>query len=146
VRPRLEGMSDDELHWEPVAGCWGVRDGALEGSWPTPLPAPVTTIGWRLGHVGLMLHHRAAAHFGDRTFVEQLPGDLLGFVDDGYAAWSAGVLGASEERVLRAHQGPPGTADERYPLWAVVLHVSREVIAHGAEVALLRDLYARAAV
>lgn len=38
-------------------------------------------------------------------------------------------------------QWPPGSSDERYPLWAVVLHVNAEVIHHGAEVALLRDLY-----
>jgi hypothetical protein len=28
-------------------------------------------------------------------------------------------------------------------MWAVVLHINREVIHHGAEVALLRDLYLR---
>ena len=31
--------------------------------------------------------------------------------------------------------------DGQFPLWAVVLHVNREVIHHGAEVAVLRDLY-----
>lgn len=29
------------------------------------------------------------------------------------------------------------------PLAALVLHINREVIHHGAEIALLRDLYAR---
>jgi hypothetical protein len=144
LRPRLSGLTPEELAWEPVAGCWTVRDGLLDGTWPTPDPAPVTTIAWRLGHLGQTLAHRASAHFGDRVFPSLVPDDLLGFVDEGYAAWAAGVLGADEARFARAHQGPPGTADERYPLWAVVLHVSREVIHHGAEVALLRDLYHRA--
>ena len=30
-----------------------------------------------------------------------------------------------------------------HPLAALVLHVNREAIHHGAEIALLRDLYAR---
>jgi hypothetical protein len=25
LRPRLDGLTDAELHWEPVPGCWGIR-------------------------------------------------------------------------------------------------------------------------
>jgi hypothetical protein len=145
LRPRFEGLTFAELHWEPVPGCWGVHDGVLDQAWPTPSPTPVTTIAWRLAHLGLTMRHRASAHFGAREFSVDVPADLLGFVDAAYGEWSAGVLGADQVRMARAHQGPPGSADESYPLWAVVLHVSREVIHHGAEVALLRDLYARLA-
>lgn len=146
LRPRFEGLTDAELLWEPVADCWGIRDGQLEGGWPAPTPHPVTTIGWRLGHLGLVLADRASAHLGDRTWVSSYPStaaEMLAFVDGAYAAWTAGVLAAAPERFARAHQGPPGTADQHYPFWAVVLHVNREVIHHGAEVALLRDLYLR---
>ena len=41
--------------------------------------------------------------------------------------------------------GPCGPAEGPYadqPLAALVAHIHREVIHHGAEVALLRDLYA----
>jgi len=62
---------------------------------------------------------------------------------EGYRLWSSSVLGADEARMNRPHQGPPGSADEYYPLWAVVLHINREVIHHGAEIALLRDLHLR---
>lgn len=146
LRPRFEGLTDEELRWEPVPGCWSVRDGQLEGTWPTSVPAPVTTIGWRLGHLGTTVADRASAHFGDRTWCGEVPstaGQLLAFVDAAYGAWTAGVLGADQARFARAHQGPPGSADQHYPLWAVVLHLNREVIHHGAEVALLRDLYLR---
>lgn len=146
LRPRLEGLTDEEAHWAPVADCWTVRDGRLDGTWPTPVPAPVTTIAWRLGHLGQVLGQRASAHFGDRSCSETVPStDLLLYVDDAYARWSGGVLSATPERFERPHQGPPGTADERYPLWAVLLHVNAEVIHHGAEAALLRDLYLRGA-
>jgi hypothetical protein len=145
LRPRLAGLTDVEVHWHPVPDCWSVVDGRPEGCWPTPVPAPVTTIGWRLAHLGTTLADRASAHFGDRTWVTTVPSsavDLLAFVDTAYDAWTTGVLGADEARLTRAHQGPPGTADQHYPFWSVLLHVNREVLHHGAEVALLRDLYA----
>src|SRR5579863_8015159 len=79
LRPRLEGLTDGEYFWEPVAGCWNVRRRGEQGpatsvgegewtidfTWPPPDPAPVTTIAWRLAHVitgGFGM--RAAAHFG----------------------------------------------------------------------------------
>lgn len=146
LRPRVTGLTDEELHWEPVPGCWSVHDGRLDGTWPSPLPAPFTTIGWRLGHLGTLLADQASAHFGARTWVTSVPSSassMLAFLDASWNAWTTGVLGADEARFARAHQGPPGSADQHYPFWAVVLHVNREVIHHGAEVALLRDLYLR---
>jgi hypothetical protein len=143
LRPRLEGLTPEELHWEPVPDCWTVRDGVPDWIWPTPEPAPVTTIAWRLAHIAHCFHHRYQAHFGERVFTHDVPDDLLGYVDAGYELWSRAILGADEKRLARPHQGPPGTADQYYPMWAVVLHINREVIHHGAEVALLRDLYLR---
>jgi hypothetical protein len=61
LRPRLDGLTDDEYRWEPVAGCWNVR--------------------------------RREAPYVDS------------------------------------------------PMAALVLHINREVIHHGAEISLLRDLY-----
>src|SRR5918997_1403799 len=56
--PRLRGLTDDEYFWEPVPGCWSVRrrdDGtwSMDWEWPTPTPPPVTTIAWRLAHMGI---------------------------------------------------------------------------------------------
>ena len=143
LRPRLEGLTDDELLWEPVPGCWTVRNGTPDWEWPSPDPAPVTTIAWRLAHIAICFHHRWQAHFGPREFTTDVPADLVGYVDEGYRLWSTSVLAADEARFERPHQGPPSSADEFYPFWAVVLHINREVIHHGAEVALLRDLYSR---
>ena len=65
LRPRLDGLTDAEYLWEPVPGCWSVRprgtssapvqggsgETVIEFAFPEPVPAPVTTIAWRLGHV-----------------------------------------------------------------------------------------------
>ncbi|HJW48587.1 MAG TPA: DinB family protein, partial [Candidatus Limnocylindria bacterium] len=68
LRTRVEGLTDDEFFWEPVPDCWTVRRDD-RGHWaadypdePHPVPAPFTTIAWRLVHVGeckLMYHEYA---------------------------------------------------------------------------------------
>jgi hypothetical protein len=42
---------------------------------------------------------------------------------------------------LAAPAGPPGSPFEGWTTAAIVLHTQREVIHHGAAIALLRDLY-----
>jgi hypothetical protein len=152
LRPRLAGITDPEYFWEPTPGAWSVRqiesgDFAPDWQWPAPQPAPVTTIGWRLCHIWMVLVQRADFHFGGRTLtLDRLrwPGTAmaaLAAIDEASAAWRAGVEVLSETEAEVCSEGPPGTLDGQFPLWAVVLHVNREVIHHGAEVALLRDLY-----
>src|SRR4051794_35258978 len=152
LRPRLAGITDPEYLWQPTRDAWTVRQtepGHFAPDWqcPAPQPAPVTTIGWRLCHIWMVFAQRADFHFGDRTLtIDKLhwPGTAvaaLAAIDHALAAWKTGVEGLSEAEAERHSEGPPGTLDGQFPLWAVVLHVNREVIHHGAEVALLRDLY-----
>ncbi len=156
LRPRLEGLTDDEYLWEPVPGAWNVHvDGNTDGgrttvdfAYPEPVPAPVTTIAWRLAHIVVgVLGARNASHFeGPPADYETwtyaaTAGDALAQLDEGYVLWTDGVRSLGEEGLAR----PCGEAEGPYadePLAALVTHIHREVIHHGAEVALLRDLYA----
>ena len=69
---RLSGLTDKECFWEPAAGCWSLRQGddgpvaprRRRGRRPRPGPGPVTTIAWRLGHLGGM----AVGGFANRRF------------------------------------------------------------------------------
>lgn len=152
-RGRLEGLSQDEYLFEPVAGCWSVRAGD-DGVWrverviPAPDPAPVTTIAWRLWHIGSeCLSGYTAEGLGewpldvtDRDWYEHVD-DALVALDKGWAAFRSGLDGLGEDGMWRA-LGPdwgPYAAD---PWAGLVLHAIDEVAHHGAEVALLRDLYA----
>jgi hypothetical protein len=163
LRPRLDGLTDDEYRWEPVAGCWNVRpraesavpgaagpgDVVIEFAYPTPDPEPLTTIAWRLNHLIVgVFGARLASHAGGPptdygTYPYSLrAADALDALDAGRAAWSAAVRALGPDDLAR----PCGPAEGPYaehPMASLVLHINREVIHHGAEVALLRDLYLR---
>ena len=66
LRPRLDGLTDDEYFWQPVPDCWTVHpDGAIDFAYPPPEPAPFTTIAWRLAHVIVgVFAMRNHIHFG----------------------------------------------------------------------------------
>ncbi|WP_291793871.1 DinB family protein [Brevibacterium sp.] len=161
LRARLEGLTDEELFWEPVPDCWTVRprgtgtaplqggSGAMtiDFAFPEPQPAPFTTIAWRLGHVLVgVLGARTAAHFGGEPrdyftyeYAENAA-QALAQLDAEYAAWIAGVSALTEEDLAQ----PCGEAEGQFghlPMSALVLHINREFIHHLAEICLLRDLY-----
>ncbi|MER5177815.1 DinB family protein [Streptomyces sp. NPDC002896] len=162
LRPRLAGLTDDEYFWEPVPDCWNVRrrgtstapvaagsgDFTIDYAYPEPQPAPVTTIAWRLGHILVgVLGARNASHFGAEpvdymTYAyPSTASAALDRLDAAYAEWTAGVRGLGESGLA----DPCGPAEGPYakePMAALVLHINREMLHHGAEIALLRDLYA----
>ena len=152
---RLTGLTDEEYFWEPVPGCWSLRQGD-DGWWrldggggggPAPDPVPVTTIAWRLGHLGgLAVGGFADRRFGDGTLtIGQISfphhaGEVAGFLDEHYRTWRAGLTGLGPGE-WEAPLGPSwGTFAEANTI-DLALHVLDEVIHHGAEVGLLRDLY-----
>ncbi len=93
-----------------MAGCWSLRR-SDQGRWlldggggggPAPDPAPLTTIAWRLGHLGGL----AVGGFADRRFGQgaltpeaiDFPPDAAavpGFLDGYYRSWRAGLAGLS---------------------------------------------------
>jgi len=162
VRPRLDGLSDDEYLWEPVPGCWSVRpravasspmaggadDVVIDWAFPAPEPPPVSTIAWRMGHIAIALGERDSNHFGDRS-VGYVSTDWpltaaggLALLDHWYGSWT-GHLRALDPADLARPCGPVEGPYAQAPFAALVLHMTREVIHHGAEILLLRDLYLR---
>ena len=123
LRPRLDGMTDAEYRWEPVAGAWNVRprgtgsapisvgggEFTMDFAIPEPVPPPVTTIAWRLGHIIVgVLGMRVASHFGGPPTdysSHRYPGDAataLAQLDEACAAWMAGVRRLGPDGLARA--------------------------------------------
>jgi hypothetical protein len=124
------------------------RDGTIDFTYPEPPPAPFTTISWRLGHVIVgVLAIRAHHHFGGpqadyQTWKWATDADTaLHQLDDAYRHWSDGVRGLTEDDLAKP-VGPAEGPWAQAPMIDLVLHINREVIHHGAEICLLRDLYA----
>ncbi|KZM72520.1 DinB family protein [Nocardia terpenica] len=160
LRPRLAGLTDEEYFWEPAPGCWTVRprrtDREMGGgrftvdyARPAPVPAPLTTIAWRMAHLTVhVLAKRAELYFGgspidyDTHVYAETATAALDQLDGAYAAWSAGMRAATAADLGRPRDSdvPPFAGR---PVAAVVLHINREVFHHGGEIALLRDLYLR---
>ncbi|HEY4376423.1 MAG TPA: DinB family protein [Acidimicrobiales bacterium] len=152
---RLDGLTDEEYFWEPVAGCWSLRVGpggrwALDGGGgggPAPEPVPFTTIAWRIGHVaGGTLGGFADRLFGDGSLVPRVVEypttvtTLDGFLAENYARWRHGM----------ATLDAAGWAEPLGSSWGLyadsnrvdlALHVFDEVVHHTAEVGVLRDLF-----
>ena len=151
VRPRLEGLTDAELHWEPAPGAWGVRtvDGTTTIDWafPEPDPVPVTTIAWRLAHVAVgVFGQRAASHFGGppTSYADigwcMTAAGVLARLDDSYDRWRVGVRGLDAAGLGRP-VGPAEGSWHASPMATLVLHINREAIHHLAEVLVLRDMH-----
>ncbi|MCW2497555.1 DinB family protein [Jatrophihabitans sp.] len=151
---RLDGLGEAEYLWEPVPGSWSVRE--VAGSWqaefasPDPVPAPVTTIAWRLWHIADCLAGYVSPHLG--------PWPLT--VLDVDHRWHPRVAPALDDlrtsiAVFRERMvalGEEGGWQLLGPAWGpfaestwidLFVHAFDEVAHHGAEVALLRDLYLR---
>jgi hypothetical protein len=161
LRPRLATLTDDAYRWEPVPGCWSIRpradavcsmpvgagDTIIDFELPEPVPPPVTTIAWRMGHLAIgVFGMRAANHFGDGGVAyESTDWPLttaggLDLLEGAYRAWLDGVKALDREALARP-VGPQEGPFAEYPMATLILHINREAIHHGAEVCLLRDLY-----
>ncbi len=158
LMPRLEGLTDAEFFWEPVADCWSVRPDP-GGGWtiqegPDDGREHLTTIGWRLTHIAVSnLGTRSLAFFGpdadadadmfDPRYLPAVPGTAAGAVallQETSTRWRDGIASLDDEQ-LAAPIGPRGGPFADDPMGALVLHVSRETMHHGGEIGVLRDLY-----
>jgi uncharacterized damage-inducible protein DinB len=156
IRPRLDGLTDEEYFWEPVSSCWSLRpdaEGVLRVDTIWPLAAdhrPFTTLAWRLWHLICCYGAtRNAVWLGvDRsqgafdTF-DPAPASAaaaLDRLDDAYGWWSSTLRSLSDDELGE----PLGSVAGQYAddsKAGFVLHMLDEVIHHGAETALMRDLY-----
>ncbi len=162
LRPRLDGLTDDEYFWQPVPHCWTISRrgtsaapislGGGEFTWDfgePQDPEPVTTIAWRLGHLIVGLAQTNGAYFGGpRAQVETFdyPGtaeEALRQLDATHDTWVDGVrrLGEAGLAEPQGSKSPPEFAEA--PVARLVLYTHVELFHHGAEVCLLRDLYLR---
>ncbi len=159
---RVDGLTDGEYLWEPVPNCWSVRTRANnqtkqargKGDWvieldrPEPDPPPFTTLAWRMCHVASGLMMRTDYTTGTKRMIwddyvvpSTAEGGIASLVAAGNAwrALLAATTDADLDQIGRSQT--PGGLDPTLPFLTIIWWVNQEVILHGAEIALLRDLF-----
>ena len=147
ARFAADGVTDDELAWKPAPECWSVEvDGAGRRRLQFVFgqdPPPVTTIEWRLGHLGVWtIAYRDWIVDGGTMRGEdvELPAGAATMV-----SWLHDV----QDRFVRATAAlDDGRLDvERrtqwgglLPTWQLIWAIIAEHFHHGAEIGVLRDL------
>ncbi|MFE9864741.1 DinB family protein [Streptomyces sp. NPDC005133] len=159
-------MTDEEYLWEPVPGCWSVRRRAAgpgpgatvlvgAGDWgrdsaqpPHPAPPPFTTLAWRLSHLSELLALRADHTNGSHALTRDdyvVAGDAAGAIaafESAATAWREALLGADDAALdTVGHSTYPHGSDPEDPFIETVWWVNQELLHHGAEIALIRDLF-----
>jgi|tagenome__1003787_1003787.scaffolds.fasta_scaffold20513832_2 hypothetical protein len=151
---RLRGLTAAEYLWEPCANCWTVRDtgdgrtAVADWEKPDPEPAPVTTIAWRMWHIAI----DCLDSYSSRRFAKNGSGlkdrQWVLDVDEAQSllarAWQTfrDAIDEGGPAVLAVPVGPEFGPYADDSTFALVLHAQHEIAHHGAEIALLRDLYA----
>jgi uncharacterized damage-inducible protein DinB len=149
-RDRLDGLSEEEFWWEPVAGSWTLHrrsDGRWYGDYeePDPEPAPFTTIAWRLNHIAAckVMYHEYA--FGAREITWdtiEVPATVesaIAMLERGHAFLVEDLARLDDDREL---ERPRLTNwGEEWPtrdiFWTMIWHDAH----HGGEIGAVRDLY-----
>jgi hypothetical protein len=125
LRERLDGLTDAEYRWEPG----------------------VTTLAWRLDHLADALTEErngpwlGVAAGSSRIEHGKTAADVVAAIERAYAVWREALEATTDESLgepIGPAAGHYGEASRR----SFALHILDEFIHHGAEIALLRDLYA----
>ena len=158
IRARVEGLTDEEYLWEPAPGCWTIRPRG-DGRWvedsvlPGPDPAPFTTLAWRLWHlIDMYGEDRAPRWLGvapqgpaigldGEDSAPPTAAAAIEMLERAHDRWDA-HLALVDDAILAEPVGPVGGHYATSSKAGYVLHMLDEYIHHGAEVSLLRDLWA----
>lgn len=149
---RLDGLTDDEYFWEPVAESWSVRideDGVVTADWaPTPDIAPVTTVAWRVWHLtecyGAGRNEQWLLGTTNDDTARCAPRPTAAAAIEGLEAahaWWRSILADFTDTQAAEPLGPIAGPYAESTKASFILHQLDEMIHHAAEIALLRDLY-----
>lgn len=151
IRSRLDGLSDAEYLWEPVAGCLSIHPAGGGGYALDPATAsgvPFGNIAWRMTHLNFSLsnHPVAVIAFGREWSRPELAvpsitaTEAISRLDHAYEHWRDSVTALSEAELDRRLGERAGQYAESTVL-DLVLHIQAEALQRGADLCLLRDLY-----
>jgi hypothetical protein len=169
---RLEGLTDAELVWEPAPNCWSVRergDGTTRADWAPYIgdaeltdsgyvratrtggdavhPPPLTNLAWRIWHLT-----GSYANSNVEQMLFRKPSEPVAVQPRRTSAAALADLSAAQDRwrgvvaSVRDDELDQPVAGGRHAgqtKAGYVLNVIGHLTGHGAELGVLRDLYAQ---
>jgi len=149
LRARIEGLTDDEFFWQPVPNSWTIYEDR-PGHWtyhytiPDPDPAPATTIGWQLVHLGTtkVMYHEWAYGDARLTFPQiEIPTNASGallLLEKGQSMLADDLRGTPEANLDEPRKTNWG---DIWPAWRIFTTMADHDAIHGGAIGYLRDLY-----
>ena len=145
---RVDGLGNREYLWEPTPDAWSVRPTvngapAVDGAGIRDIdPPPVTTIAWRTWHIAIDCFDDYRRRFGgdesDAPSEWTLDAsEAIQVIRTKWQEYRSHVVDLDWWQELGESWGPWS----RHCVADMVMHASNELVHHGAEIGLLRDLY-----
>ena len=146
---RLDGLTDDEYRWAPTPGAADLveADGAFRAA--PDGEQPTRTIAWTMAHLAQTCWVRA--DFTDGAKNRDLgygpfpatANDALAELRAAADRWRSAIAAATAEQAVQVGcSSYPVGMDPDLPFVDIVWWVNRELIAHGSDIATVRDCYA----
>ncbi len=155
---QVAGLTDDEYLSRPVGSAWGVArrdetrpewrcglgEWVIEDTWRHPDPLPMTSIGWRLGHISgwTEVYRNFTFGPGGLSYAEvEIPGTAdaalarLARCQSDFREDVAALSDADLDALRPTHWGGEAT------IGALVWTIANEHLSHGSEIGALRDVY-----
>jgi len=149
LRARLDGITDEEFFWQPAPASWTIYQDR-PGHWtyhyaiPDPEPAPTTTIGWQLVHLGTgkVMYHEYAYGEGRLTWPQlDIPDgavSALDLLEKGHLLLRDDLRATDESGLDERRKTNWG---ESWPAWRIFSAMADHDAFHGGVIGYLRDLH-----
>lgn len=149
--PGLATMTTADYLWEPVQGCWSLRNTGgsiytVDFAHPAPVPPPVTTIAWRTAFIVTNLLTRAHHHFNEPAFS---PGTMSwpptielarALLTETIGTWLTHLKALSQNDLAR-RAGLAEGKHHAHSIGEMLLNANCQVIHHGGAILLQRDIH-----
>jgi hypothetical protein len=160
LHQRLQGLTDDEYLWKPAPWALSVvprgktaRRRAGAGDWVVEWPdgpddPGPRTVAWLVAHLVEVFAERWEWTFGahrarrdDLVLAHPTAEAGVAALAEAVEAWRRDVGALGVEELWTVGRSQATEIDQQAPFAHLVLHLNRELIHHGAEITVLRDLH-----
>jgi len=160
LHQHLVTLTDDEYLWAPAAGALSIarrgqttRRTAGAGEWVAEWPdgpddPGPRTIAWLVAHLVEVFAERWEWTFGGHTrrrndleLAHPTAAGGVAALTAAVGAWRRDVEALPEDAFWTVGRSQATEIDQQAPFAHLVLHLNRELVHHGAEITVLRDLH-----